>query len=49
MKDDKIVTVDYAGNLRLWETGFMQLQRSLDDWKKMLGKGLENFLSFSQS
>lgn len=39
LNNDEIVTVDLFGNLRFWETGFMQLQRSLDDWKKLVGKG----------
>ena len=34
-----LVTVDIGGCIRLWETGLVQLERSLDEWHKMVGTG----------
>lgn len=32
-----VVTVDMGGHVRLWETGHESLQKSLTEWKKMIG------------
>lgn len=32
-----IVTVDMGGYVRLWETGLDSLQRSLMEWRNMIG------------
>lgn len=32
-----VVTVDMGGHARLWETGYESLQRSLTEWKNMIG------------
>lgn len=37
-KRDGVVTVDSAGGLRVWETGAVQLERALAEWKKMVGR-----------
>jgi len=37
MSNDGLVTVDNSGTVRLWETGVANLQRSLDDWRRMVG------------
>ncbi|KAG8452289.1 hypothetical protein GDO86_004191 [Hymenochirus boettgeri] len=33
-----VVTVDMGGKVRLWETGFDNLQRSLLEWRNMIGQ-----------
>ncbi|XP_017926659.1 von Willebrand factor A domain-containing protein 8 [Manacus vitellinus] len=33
-----LVTVDMGGGVRLWETGLESLQRSLQDWRNMIGQ-----------
>ena len=33
-----VVTVDMAGNVRLWETSLENLQRSLQEWRTMIGQ-----------
>ncbi|XP_067848605.1 von Willebrand factor A domain-containing protein 8 [Heptranchias perlo] len=33
-----VVTVDMGGHVRLWETGFDHLQRSLLEWRNMIGQ-----------
>ncbi|XP_048458994.1 von Willebrand factor A domain-containing protein 8 isoform X3 [Rhincodon typus] len=33
-----VVTVDMGGHVRLWETGFDHLQRSLLEWRTMIGQ-----------
>uniref|UniRef100_A0A8C8RXU2 von Willebrand factor A domain-containing protein 8 n=1 Tax=Pelusios castaneus TaxID=367368 RepID=A0A8C8RXU2_9SAUR len=33
-----LVTVDMGGTVRLWETGLDSLQRSLQDWRNMIGQ-----------
>ncbi|XP_030056405.1 von Willebrand factor A domain-containing protein 8 [Microcaecilia unicolor] len=38
LKDGCVVTVDAGGSVRLWETGFDNLQRSLLEWKNMIGQ-----------
>lgn len=37
--DESLVVVDRLGTLRIFETGPLQLQRSLDDWMTMVGQG----------
>lgn len=37
-----LVTVDNGGCIRLWETGLAQLERSLDEWQKMVGTGRDD-------
>lgn len=32
-----VVTVDMGGYVRLWETGLENLQRSLLEWRTMIG------------
>uniref|UniRef100_A0AAA9TPZ2 von Willebrand factor A domain containing 8 n=1 Tax=Bos taurus TaxID=9913 RepID=A0AAA9TPZ2_BOVIN len=34
-----VVTVDMGGRVRLWETGLEHLQRSLMEWRNMIGEG----------
>ncbi|ELK10025.1 hypothetical protein PAL_GLEAN10015257 [Pteropus alecto] len=34
-----VVTVDTGGRIRLWETGLAHLQRSLTEWRNMIGQG----------
>lgn len=43
--DEGLVVVDRLGSLRLFETGPMQLQRSLDDWMAMVGQGMTEIFS----
>ncbi|XP_060089562.1 von Willebrand factor A domain-containing protein 8 [Heteronotia binoei] len=33
-----VVTVDMGGNVRLWETSFESLKRSLQEWRNMIGQ-----------
>ncbi|XP_004759341.1 von Willebrand factor A domain-containing protein 8 isoform X1 [Mustela putorius furo] len=33
-----VVTVDMGGHIRLWETGLEHLQRSLMEWRNMIGR-----------
>ena len=33
-----IVTVDVSGRVRLWETGVVNLVRSLEKWKGLIGE-----------
>ncbi|XP_062982036.1 von Willebrand factor A domain-containing protein 8 [Elgaria multicarinata webbii] len=33
-----VVTVDMGGNIRLWETSLESLQRSLQEWRTMIGQ-----------
>ncbi len=35
--NEGLVTVDNSGTVRLWETGVANLERSYDEWRKMLG------------
>ena len=35
--NDGLVTVDVGGCVRLWETGLVNLDRSLREWKNMIG------------
>lgn len=37
MDSGVVVTVDMGGEVRLWETGYESLQRSLIEWKNMIG------------
>ncbi|XP_054831079.1 von Willebrand factor A domain-containing protein 8 [Eublepharis macularius] len=36
--DAGVVTVDMGGNVRLWETSFESLQKSLQEWRNMIGQ-----------
>ena len=36
--DDGLVTVDAAGQVRMWETGLKNLEKSLTEWKKLIGQ-----------
>lgn len=33
-----VVTVDMGGNVRLWETNLENIQRSLQEWRTMIGQ-----------
>lgn len=33
-----VVTVDMGGQVRLWETSLESLQRSLQEWRNMIGQ-----------
>jgi hypothetical protein len=37
MSNDGLVTVDNAGTVRLWETGTANLEKSLQEWRRMIG------------
>jgi len=37
MSNEGLVTVDNSGTVRVWETGVANLQRSLDEWRRMVG------------
>ncbi len=37
MSNEGLATVDNAGTVRLWETGVANLERSLEEWRRMLG------------
>lgn len=37
MSNDGLATVDNSGTVRLWETGVANLERSLNEWKRMIG------------
>ncbi|KAK7499225.1 hypothetical protein BaRGS_00009485, partial [Batillaria attramentaria] len=37
MSNDGLVTVDVGGCLRLWETSVVHLERSLQEWRSMIG------------
>lgn len=37
MSEDGLVTVDVGGCIRTWETALVNLQRSLREWKNMMG------------
>ena len=37
MSNDGVVTVDNAGTVRLWETGTASLEKSILEWRKMIG------------
>lgn len=37
-----LVSVDHGGCVRLWETGLAELERSLDEWQKMVGTGRDD-------
>jgi len=39
MSNDGLATVDNSGTVRMWETGVANLERSLDEWRKMIGGG----------
>ncbi len=37
MSNDGLVTVDIGGCVRLWETALVHLERSLGEWRNMIG------------
>ena len=37
MSNEGLATVDNSGTVRLWETGVANLERSLEEWRRMLG------------
>ena len=37
MSNEGLVSVDNAGTVRLWETGVANLERSLGEWRRMVG------------
>jgi len=37
MSEEGLVTVDNSGTVRLWETGVANLERSLQEWRRMIG------------
>ena len=37
MSNEGLVSVDNAGTVRLWETGVANLERSLTEWRRMVG------------
>ncbi len=37
MSNEGLATVDNNGTVRLWETGVANLERSLEEWRRMLG------------
>ena len=37
LSDDGLVSVDVGGCLRLWETSVVHLERSLQEWRNMIG------------
>ncbi len=39
MANDGLVTVDSGGCVRLWETALFNLDKSLKQWRKMIGDG----------
>lgn len=51
-KNGNLYTLDFYGNLNEWETGTMNLKRSLDDWQKLVMRRESEKLSidvFNQS
>lgn len=37
-ENNGVVTVDMGGSVRLWETGLESIQRSLLEWRNMIGQ-----------
>ncbi|EHB13051.1 hypothetical protein GW7_03251 [Heterocephalus glaber] len=42
-----IVTVDMGGHIRLWETGLERLQRSLMEWRNMIGQEDDRYMQIT--
>lgn len=42
--DEELVTIDPAGRVRVWETGFKNLGSSLTEWKKLIGQDSQSKL-----
>lgn len=36
--DDGLVTVDAVGQVRMWETGFRNLENSFGEWRTLIGR-----------
>ncbi|XP_064614845.1 von Willebrand factor A domain-containing protein 8-like [Liolophura sinensis] len=47
MSDDGLVTVDAGGCVRLWETSLVNLGRSLQQWRNMIGQGDDKHLQMT--
>ena len=43
MSNDGLVSVDNAGTVRIWETGVANLEKSLADWRRMIGDYFSNY------
>ncbi len=41
MSNEGLASVDNGGVVRLWETGVANLERSLEDWRRMLGESAQ--------
>jgi hypothetical protein len=37
--NDGLVTVDMGGCIRVWETALINIERSLEEWRRMIGFG----------
>lgn len=46
--DEGLVTIDAAGQVRMWETGFKNLENSLTEWKKLIGRDSQSKLQVSK-
>ena len=44
MSNDGLVTVDAAGNVRLWETALFNLDKSIGKWRDLIGGGMQEEL-----
>lgn len=42
--DEGLVTIDAAGQVRMWETGFKNLENSMTEWRKLIGQDSQNKL-----
>ncbi|XP_023555905.1 von Willebrand factor A domain-containing protein 8 [Octodon degus] len=42
-----VVTVDMGGHVRLWETGLERLQRSLMEWRNMIGQEGDRYMQIT--
>jgi von Willebrand factor A domain-containing protein 8 len=40
--NEALVTVDAGGTIRMWETGVANLERSINEWKRVLGADPSN-------
>lgn len=45
MSEEGLVTVDNSGTVRLWETGVANLERSLQEWRQMIGDEVKMLIS----
>uniref|UniRef100_A0A667G105 von Willebrand factor A domain-containing protein 8 n=1 Tax=Lynx canadensis TaxID=61383 RepID=A0A667G105_LYNCA len=42
-----VITVDMGGHIRLWETGLERLQRSLIEWRNMIGQDSDRHMQIT--